>query len=734
MYRFAFLLLALCPSLVEAAATSKETKREVVIDREWLAQRGQAPYVLDQSDTAYVLATDVHTVGTAFIIEASNVVFDLKQHKIVYGDGKPVVVPNGGFEEGSDRSVPGWDLSKAPAAELALNTSYLFGKQVLRLKSFRSAQCIVSDPIAVPETDHTYTATITPSGDDYRTIVMLTVLDAQTGKVLGKGRSPNVERGISAVAHFQPGASRKVRLQIEVTPPAGKTHNLDLDYATVAVSYDYGIVASNAWSGDIPGWNNLPATLRGSRKMMSDFTLKNGSVLQGGARGYGSSPLFFVHCPNLVVDGVQTFTGGLDTISLNAERASGSVVIRDSTLRHDVDNVTNRGAQCAAIRLAHVDGPVRVEGNRLLGVPLVGILLDEGRQTQIVRNEFQQRTVAVNGYAILVSATRDFEIAENRIVAENGRGILCDGYRKEPLENGNIHHNYVEAREHLYREYPTRLEVRALRLRGWEEGPHRNLNIHHNTFVAVCGPGLAPKAFAVRIGYTNKAGKLNHANLHIEHNTMRAITTSAEPSFRASALALDGLAAGVDLHIRENIFESNDVSVTLADTEGPAEDARLIANTFCKSTEGARRRYVAIHAGFWICPVRAIQVLDSRLKNGATLDVRWAGSGLKDLSIGRSFTMKVHREGKPVPDAVVSVRDKQGSELYSGKTDAKGELRDIPAIDIRYRQETADPNRITTDHPEPFSVNITSGGTTVSQKIALDTNPSVRIELAAADR
>jgi hypothetical protein len=732
MWRFPICCLAICLSLVETAARPEKARQAIVIDSKWLANHGSAPYLLDQPDTTYVLTTDVHTTGTAFIINASNVVLDLNRHTIVYGDDQPVIVPNGGFEEGGGREVPGWDLSEAPAAKLAANTRYLFGKQVLQLKSFCTTQRIVSDPIAVPATGHSYTACITPSGGDYRTNLTLTVLDERTKKVLGKGRSVNVERGVSAVAHFQPGVSKSVRLQIEVTPAAGRTDSLDLDYAMVARSYDYGILASNAWSGDIPGWGNLPATLQRIRRKVGNFTLKNGAVRQGGARGYGCPPLFFVHLPKLVVDHVQTFTGGMDTITLNAEAASESVVIRDCTFRHDVDNVSNRGLQCAVLRLVHVHDPIRVEGNRFLDVPLVGVLLDECRQARIVRNEFHQREVAVNGYAIVVSSSHDFEIAENRIMAENGRGILLDGYRKEPLEDGDIHDNHVEVRERLNREYHARIEARALRMRAGTVGPHRNLHIHHNTFVAITGPGLAQQALAVRIGYLNRDGQMDHANILLDHNTMRAITTSGERNSRASALALDGMDPGVDLQLRDNILESNDASVILADTEGPTEGVRLLANTFRKSEEGARRAYVAVYAGYWIFPVRAVEILDPRLENGATLDFCWAGTGEKDVGIGFLLTVAARRAGKPVPDAVVSIRDKEGSEVFRGKTDAKGEIRDVGVIHTRYRQKTGDPNRITKDCLEPFTVNIASGGVSVSREIPVGATRSLTIDLGTA--
>src|SRR5947209_1043884 len=80
----------------------------------------------------------VTTPGTAFVVAAAHVTLDLGDHKVVYGDAAPPVLVNGGFEEGRDRDVPGWDLGGAPDAALAANTHFLFGSQVLRLTSFRT--------------------------------------------------------------------------------------------------------------------------------------------------------------------------------------------------------------------------------------------------------------------------------------------------------------------------------------------------------------------------------------------------------------------------------------------------------------------------------------------------------------------------------------------------------------------------------------------------------------------
>jgi hypothetical protein len=732
------LLVVLAPSLAQARWPEPPgTRQTVFITPGWLARHGPSPYLLNQSDTTYILATDVRTDGSAFVIDAANVLFDLAGHTIRYGDSKPIEVRNGGFEAGSGNRVPGWGLRHSPAAVLAANTKHLFGKQVLRLANFRARQKIVSDPIAVPGTSHTHLACVTPAQGHYRTLLRLSVVDARTGRLLGQGQSPNVERGFSAVAVFRPGASRSIRLLIEATPPAGVADTLDLDEARVMASGDYGILATNAWTGEVPGWPNIARRIGRLSRRARNVTIRNGAVLQGAAHGHGSSPLYLAHLAGVAVERLRTRAVGMDTVSLNAEHVSDGLLVRNCVLEHDVDNISNRGMLVAALRLVHVNGPTLIEDNRLLAVPQVGILLDlccHGPAIRIRKNEVRQRAVVLNGYALVIAGSRNFEVADNRFIAENGRGILIDGYRKEAVEDGKIRGNYVEVRERTNREYHTRIEARALRLRscGDNLGPHRNLLIAGNTFVAVTGPGLAQKAFGVRIGYSNGRGQMDRANIRLRHNRIKAIVTSADPGIKAAALVLDGLAARVDVRISDNVLESNDASVALGDSEGSVEGARLVGNTFRKSSEGARRPYSAIHAGYWTAAVRDVAVVGGQLDNGATLALTWSGQGSKDIGLGQLLSVSVTREGRPVARARVVVRDRAGKAVFSGTTDEKGEVRAVPVVVTRYRQRGKDPRRISVEQQGPFEVSVTAGGKAVSRRVTLSRTRSLLFALPAA--
>src|SRR5262249_28322787 len=158
------------------------------------------------------------------------------------GDAPSPGFVNGGFEAGAGRVVPGWDLSGAPAADIAPNTSLLFGNQVLRLSHFTRPQHVVSSPAAIPRAGPPYTAPSTPAGPGSHATLTLSVGDAVTGKVLGRATSRSAPRGFSAVVPFTPTTTDPVRLQADVTTDPGFTDTLDLDQATLTGAGDYGIL------------------------------------------------------------------------------------------------------------------------------------------------------------------------------------------------------------------------------------------------------------------------------------------------------------------------------------------------------------------------------------------------------------------------------------------------------------------------------------------------------------
>ena len=711
--------------------------RTQFIDRGWLAARGAAPYLLDTAGTTYVLRTDVRAEGTAFVVGAAGVTLDLNGHTVTYGDGVPPTVVNGGFEEGSGRSVPGWDLRAAPCARLASNTRYLFGRRVLRLASFRTPQQLLSDPIKVFRPGRAHTATITPANPDTHCSVTLSVLDAATGKVLGTGTSTDPARGFSAVAHFTPGSASAVRLRVDVVPVGGATTSLDLDGATLAVSGDHGVLASRTWPGNLPGWGGLPRHIQAAyqRKRAARFTLKNGRLLQGRGAGYASAPLFFRELPGVTVEAVETFACGMDTATLVATGAIGPVIVRRSTFRERIGNVSRRMNNLATLELANIRGPILVEGNRLLGSPQIGIMLawnDPRWPARIRRNEIRQDTIVTNGYAILCSATRRFEISDNTIRPISGRGICLDGFSAGLLAQGEIRDNIVEVQERPNREYPSGMSAMALRLRNTvdRQGPHRELTIRGNLFAARCGPGLVREAAAGRISYANRGGAMNDAGIVLAGNTFRAVAATSDPAFRARALVLDRIDPGINLAIRDNVLESNDVSLALADRDGGVEGVTLLGTTLRRFAAAPRRPYAGILAGYYNRDVRGVRLVDTRREGGATASVVWAGTGSREVQTGWLLSVRVvDGSGRPVPGAAVSVRDREGREVASASTGPDGTAREMAIITTVCRPGTGHGSE---ERRGPHRVRAVHSGAATECEIDLSASRTVTLPLRSA--
>jgi PKD repeat protein len=724
-------------SIVVSAASGGST---VNITTSWLQQQGSGPYVLTQANTTYVLNTNVTTSGTAFVDLASNVTLNLNGYTVTYGNSTPLTVTNGGFESGSGTNVPGWNITAAPTAALAPNTNYLFGNQVLRLTNFSTPQTITSATIPITLTNHTYEATITPGNNSvaYGTTLTISVIDSVTGKVLGTGSSANTQRGFSAIAAFTPTTTDAVELQVVVTPPSGTTTSVDLDAATLTVSYDYGILASGAYSGDMPGsgsaYQNLPASIQAlytadriALLTAGNFTLENGSVVQGQGNGANSTPLFFEYLSGLTVNRVTTSDTGLDTTNLDGAVAGGNITISNSTLQDTIANVTDRMQGPATISLYNTNGNIQIEGNQVLGSPQVGIAVDitNGYTTQINDNSISQNAVVADAYAIAIVAASNFQVRGNSITPQSGEGIIVDGSRSTPSNNGAIQDNYVKVQEKPNRETGNSTFSRALRLRNDidSEGPETNIDISGNTFIAFDGPGYAQDAYAAWISYANNNGAMNNANVNLHDNLIEAIANTTDPSYHAYALDLDEVDTGINMTIWNNVLASNDTSLGLGGyNDSNINGVTFIANTFSLSNAGPARTYVGIEAGADVTQINNVSILDTKLANGATMNVAWVGTGTKNFQIGTTLNLQVdNAQGVADPGANVQVFNSNGTLVYQGVTNSQGYLSGIPLILTTYTQAGPDPTAITTVTNSTFTVQVTYGNNTVKSVIA---NPS----------
>ncbi|MCD4812513.1 T9SS type A sorting domain-containing protein [bacterium] len=714
----------------------------ITIDAAWITSQGPPPYPLDQANTTYSLAMDISVENSAFLVLEENIILDLNNHTVTYNQCTPVVVDNGSFETGSGTSVPSWDLSSAPSAAIATNTTYLFGSQVLRFTNINTTETIISDPISLLRTDHTYVAVITPGNRaDYRTQLTLKVVDHITNTILAYGVSNNVERGFSAVAEFRPQTTHPIRLEIEIDPQIATT--LDLDDARVVSAYDSGIIAAQQWSGDIPAMSNFDPALtviyNSARSGIENFTLQNGTVTQGNGTGYKSSPLEFGGIHGLLVENITLNANGPDTTTLRAPAlaclagtSTLDAIVRNCTLNHTIDLVANRMHGPSVIALSG-DCNILIENNTLRDGPQSGINGGNSEDhTYIVRNnDIRNTAVALNAYAIGLAGIQNFDIHDNTIITTHGRGICIDGYTAAATENGRIYNNHVAVQELGNRETLDIVTARALRIRNNVDamGPHRNLHIYDNTFIATTASGQGQSAYGGRVSWTNQNNQMNNANLLIENNTFKAVAYAV--THTAKAFVLDGAAQNINALLRNNVFESNHISLKILDSDGgDTYDTDFISNTIRRSTEGAVMAYQSIEIGYWIYAAHDIRLIDTQYDSAAT-SVAWSGSGLKNIPTGWLLNLLVaDQSALPLSQAIINITDSSSAIVYTGSTDENGQAA-IPLASLIYSQTGSDPQIIETESRNPFQITVDRPGYLTSvMSLALDQTLSRSIVLA----
>jgi hypothetical protein len=347
----------------------------------------------------------------------------------------------------------------------------------------------------------------------------------------------------------------------------------------------------------------------------------------------------------------------------------------------------------------------------------------------VTNNTISQNAIVANAYGIGIAAAQNFEIAHNTITPTDGRGIDVDGWSSTPVVNGLIHDNYVSVQETLNREFYSIIgtEARALRLRNDvdSEGAQQNIRIYNNTFIATTGPGFAQGAYGVRIDYVNPNGEMNNSHISLFNNLIKAITTTTDTSFYASALDVDEMASGIAMRISNNILESNDVSLQIcgndADGTTGVRGVDLISNTLRKSSSGANVTYTGVLAGYWTNPISAVRLIDMRLDNGATLNFVWSGQGTKNIAVASFLDVTaMGASGAFLSGATDTVTNGSGRQVYSGTTGSDGQNSNIIVPTVVYAQTTTDPTHITTTPQGPFTITCTLGTlSTTSQGVSI---------------
>lgn len=405
----------------------------------------------------------------------------------------------------------------------------------------------------------------------------------------------------------------------------------------------------------------------------TDITVVNGAIIQaepyapgamgdtwGIPYGAGSSPIFGRAVGNSEFAGLRLVYGGSDLTGLNV--GGHGISIHHNSIEDKGSHVENRHRGVAAIEgagagsQAHHNVIVRARHN---GIRIGG---------KIYNNIVNVDSSATNSAGISVGCS----VVNNKII---GRGEHPLGMYAGGKCDGGIEYvgNYVDVQTTRRSGEYENAGAAGLRLQ-WGD----KLRIADNTLVMHVDTSVNPQGWGrgIMVG-------LPEAGLSALFENNLIVALSSDGRAKAAGIAVVANNVSPNLIFRRNTVVSNWACVLLADSYGHADGfSRFEDNTFIKAKPSPD--FKTVRGQYGPRPSTAI-LSGNHFEGGASIDdieLEFVADGLKELVFTRKAGIRTtYANGTPAARAKVTVADKTGKEVFSGETDAKGELSaDVPSF------------------------------------------------------
>ncbi len=630
-----------------------------------------------------VIQKDMEFEGTAFVIKGSNITLDLGGRTITFNNGYVAEAANRDFESWSGNSPSGWEIIAGTAEPMGAT---YFGNFDLRLSGNGALR---SSPIAL-RAGKTYLAFAFVQGPESGT-ARLRILRADNQAILAERKwgASVLSRGFAssgdsaADLKYKPAAD--VNVVLELTCSGSSAFRVGM--VDIKPSFDYGITTGQYYN------SNYHPDLQSSwfSGASNNIIIKNGKLIQGNGRGVRCAGIRYTgnawNIQNIIIEMNGINTDGILGSSPGATKIESCVVKSSSA------SVFNRMHGSYGILINKpVSGAQIISNCAVDGVPETGIGLmgcinpTDGVSYQVTGNTIRQRELVTEGYAIVISGIKDFEISNNRLEPYQGRGILLDASSGCPSGskgtlNGIIRDNQIknlyEVRNFEYDE--NALECTGIRIRNWGASNqyHRNIKIYNNTISGFTDAQGVHKVYGI-----NLTVSAPNDSIEIYNNEISVTATGQGRSAAAMAFQGSNLTKNNAVRIYNNTLASNAALLQFGGNDGESAKGLLLEdNKFIRLTSPTPIGKPFIY-GYWVGE-ELFNIMAKNRPQSADVDpaifgnILFDGSGPKNLLIGRHRLQVTVRGGDgrlPFPGATVKLTDKSGNLLIQNMTDATGTL------------------------------------------------------------
>ena len=647
-----------------AGITKIKAAGTVYMDQAWLDANGPAPYILSQSDTTYILQTNIVSEGTAFIVDGKNVTLDINNYEIKFGAIQGYSdIPNGNFEQGSGSTIPYWNLSGAPSARI-VSTSEMPMKdsQTLKLNNPTAPEEIISDWAVLPANRTYFASAQIKSCYGCKHYIKV---ENEAGTIVASMDTINVAIGGTVGVKFKPVAQGKYRLRIMFENPSG-TNSSYIDDAFIRPAYDAGIVMAGYFDSlrtpDLVGITP-PHPLSQS----ANFVVKNGTITEGvnGTRFKAMYKFGAVGAAEMA--NVRSFVSGISSSNFISTTANNN--LHDNVFTNQAPDVIDR---MDLFTFPVVPGSNSTVANNIFEGGQGGISASDSSNITITSNTIKIRASVTNHYGVIMYNSNNITVQNNRFEPYAGPGVALS----TKTTNCNVSNNtFVLKAMPCDTEFPTGLTTPAIRVTDYNTTVAANMTqnnvIHNNTVTGTVSMfSQYPLCKPVLVGFHLSTGGQNE----YYENSVNLSTTDAS----ARAIGIYAAAPQTGL-FRNNFFESNNMGAWITNPYGIGNNGQYISNTFSKGANPLEYHtfYMGYCCGF---PADNHVFTDNQFTNGASMDDIYLFSNQSDHY---SYTVKwylnvnvVNQNNNPITGALVSAdATGGGAEHVEALTDSSGKVK-----------------------------------------------------------
>jgi hypothetical protein len=657
---------------------------EIAVDKPGYYGKSGATYVFTQNITS----------DRSGIFLGKDVTLDLNGYTLTFAEGSYTHLPNSGFEEGEE----GWDLTKAPGAEV-VNTKDVHIFMGDKLLSLKKGDEVVSEYLYLPVDKRSYYAMSGITGHHYsdmngdlanemrisvyvedeegKNVEVMTQYGDSTltsSPVLNK--SPRLGGGfIFAHLNNLPAGKYRIRVKAETDclidevdfRPAmdvgigivGKTHPMG--------HYDHLYEIRHSAFFD---YTEDPLTGRPLPEIpvvqgRGSVTIKNG-IIRSGSKGVMSWGIqSTAEEVKVVLDNVKVINQGINAIAVDVPHAS----ITNCTF--DVDNpflINRHGSQFYAVDLRGSE-PSEVSYSEFYGGQ--GCLVYKGNRSTVHHNSFFNRQMVTNHYSIMAMGDSS-TIYENKIEPESGSGIEI--FRNKGIE---IFNNTIKIQaspptcEYGSEEY----SVAAIRIADYHalpgsEGAAADNKVYNNT-IDVKGmvfpefPQYTPMAWGIFYSASGGENEIFGNRIFVNHE---------DPGSKSDAAAfyICGGVQGFGGSFYNNLITTNVPAAWIASRYGGTANTNISYNKIVNSMP--ERDFPPFRVGFESC------------KSCYAKEVVFNSNELEGMDFGFDFTDQEHSfkvyhtldvqindaAGEAVDDMKLAILNTQGQIVAEGKSNTHG--------------------------------------------------------------